>query len=1060
MDLNAHKTDFHTDNEKRQILIVDDEINNREILAEILKQNYDILQAVNGVEALNLIRSHQETLSLILLDLFMPQMDGKEVLSRVRENVDFAHIPVIVFTSDQQSEAECLSLGAIDFIPKPYPQPNVILARVRRTIELFEDRRIIQVTERDTLTGLYTKEYFFRYAEQFDRRHKGMNTDAILIDVNHFHLINERFGKTFGDEILRHVGDKIRESVWNSGGIVSRKEADTFLIYCPHRDDYSSMLEKISEELSGEDDSGIRIYLRMGVYADTDKSIDIEQRFDRAKIAADSVHGNYTNNIGIYDDVLNQKALFAEQLVEEFPAALENNQFQVYFQPKFDIRPNKPVITSAEALVRWVHPKLGMINPGVFIPLFEENGLIRKVDHFVWRETARKIREWKDRYDFHVPVSVNVSRLDLYDPNISGILKDIIEENGLTTNDLLLEITESAYTQDSGQIIDVVKKLRDDGFRIEMDDFGSGYSSLNMISSLPIDALKLDMQFIRNAFAEGGSMRMIEVIIDIAGFLGVPSIAEGVETEEQMKALRMMGCDIVQGFYFSKPVPAEEFEHFLSEGKIARAELDAALKDEKKIAEEKMAAEVAAMRDPEKESSVFELENTSVKTESEKGIPMRAFNIILAVLAVLISIGMFVVDRFVDRGYRASVDASERLLLAQQSAFTMENVSDYLTDRVRSFVVNGDVRLMEDFFKEVEQTRRRDQALNVLNDLLDGHDNSAYESLSAALELSNELIEREYHAMRLRLEADGYKSSEIPPLLSGVSLSEKELSLSAVEQTNLAAGMLFDDVYLGYKDKIKENVRLCTESLLEQSRNEFEMASVRMVRLLRIQSVLTVLLLAVVFAIIFFIRNQIRKPLSDLVENIRAHQPDKPKGAAELRFVSLTYNDFLADSQKLQAELSFESFHDQLTGIFNKRAYDLMVRSVDTNHVALLLFDVDQFKKFNDTYGYNVGDLVLKRIASLLKKHFRSVDIVCRIGGDEFVVIMTRMNSSMRYLVENKFLQINKELQTPNGEIPEVSVSLGAAFSDRRDPQGDLLEDAEAALKKAKSTGRRSCEIY
>ena len=301
----------------------------------------------------------------------MPVMDGKEVLERVTEDVDLAHIPVIVLTTDQQSEVECLSLGAIDFIPKPYPQVDVILARVRRTVELSEDRRIIQVTERDTLTGLYTKEYFFRYAEQFDNRHKGMDTDAILVDVNHFHMINERYGKVYGDRLLRQIADNIRKVTMDHGGIVSRKEADTFLIYCPHRDDYENMLETISSGIDGEEAGGTRIHLRMGVYSVVDKSLDIELRFDRAKTAADTVHGSFTKMVGIYDDDLNQRELYAEQLVEDFSKALETNQFLVYFQPKFDIRPRNPILTGAEALVRWNHPKFGMISPSVFVPLFE-----------------------------------------------------------------------------------------------------------------------------------------------------------------------------------------------------------------------------------------------------------------------------------------------------------------------------------------------------------------------------------------------------------------------------------------------------------------------------------------------------------------------------------------------------------------------------------------------------------------------------------------------------------------------------------------------------------------
>ena len=553
---------FHAANGKRQILVADDEMINREILGHLLQADYEVLFAENGREALDLARENRDTLSLVLLDLLMPVMSGMEVLQEMKSDPALEQLPVIVVTSDQSAEIASLGVGAADFISKPYPQPGVILARVRRTIELSEDRQIILSTERDPLTGLYNREYFYRYAEQLDQHHKHLEMDAIVLDVNHFHVINERHGKAYGDAVLRHIGESVRSMVSESGGIVCRREADTFMVYCPHRMDYRDILENASEGLDGEG-SGSRVRLRMGVYAVVDKSIDIERRFDRAKSASDTVRNNYSKAIGIYDDALRRQELYEEQLIDDFRAALRDRQFVVFYQPKFDIRPDIPVLSSAEALVRWKHPNLGMISPGVFIPLFEENGLIQELDEYVWRTAAAQIRDWRNRFGISVPVSVNVSRIDMYDPNLIATFQSIMAEYGLTPKEFLLEITESAYTEDSAQIISTVNRLRALGFQIEMDDFGTGYSSLNMISSLPIDALKLDMKFIRNAFRDGKDTRLIEVIIDIADYLEVPVIAEGVETEEQLMTLKAMGCDIVQGYYFSKPVPPEEYECFV-----------------------------------------------------------------------------------------------------------------------------------------------------------------------------------------------------------------------------------------------------------------------------------------------------------------------------------------------------------------------------------------------------------------------------------------------------------------------------------------------------------------
>lgn len=558
---------FHSSNGKRLVLVVDDELINREMLGAILQDEYEVIYAADGQEALTRIREHKDTLSLVLLDLMMPVMSGMEVLRRIKDDPDIRQIPVIVLTADQDAEIESLSLGAIDFIPKPYPQVGVIQARVLRTIELSEDRQIILSTERDPLTGLYNREYFYRYAEQFDHHHKDLDMDAIVLDVNHFHMINERYGKAYGDDVLRRVGEKVRDMVRDSGGIVCRREGDTFLVYCPHREDYRAILDNASIGLAGDDAANNRVRLRMGVYSVVDKSIDMERRFDRAKNAADTVRNSFAKTIAIYDKQLHEEELYAEQLIEDFQTALREQQFTVFYQPKFDIRPEIPVLSSAEALVRWQHPKLGMINPGVFIPLFEDNGLIQQLDNYVWHKAAAQIQAWKERFGISVPVSVNVSRIDMYDPNLVETFQNILSDHGLTSEEFLLEITESAYTQDSAQIISTVNRLRTLGFQIEMDDFGTGYSSLNMISTLPIDALKLDMKFIRNAFRDGKDTRMIEVIIDIADYLSVPVIAEGVETEEQLYALRAMGCDIVQGYYFSKPVPPEEYERFVEQRK-------------------------------------------------------------------------------------------------------------------------------------------------------------------------------------------------------------------------------------------------------------------------------------------------------------------------------------------------------------------------------------------------------------------------------------------------------------------------------------------------------------
>lgn len=548
---------------KKTILIVEDEFINREILKNILCHDYDLLTAEDGKTALEILKEKQEDISLVLLDLILPEMSGMEILGQMKSDTYLNNIPVIVLTSDKGQEVECLDLGASDFISKPYPNTNIILARIHRVIELYEDRKIIKYTERDPLTKLYTKQYFYEYANEMDAHHKDVEMDAIVVGIRSFHIVKERFGVNYSNALLVRFARRLQKMKAHISGIVCHLEADMFIIYCEHIDKYDDFLEEISKNLYVDKDNKTPINLQLGIYQNVDKSIDIDMRFERAKDALDKIRTSVVKTISIFDNKLQDKEMFEEQLIEEFPNAIKKNQFVVYYQPKYNIKGETPVLSSAEALIRWNHPKLGLISPGIFIPLFEEKGLIRLLDLYVWEEAAAQMRRWKEQFGRHVPVSVNVSRVDLYDPDLLETLKDIVKRNDLSCPDLLLEVTESAYTEEVDMILAKIKSLREAGFKIEIDDFGTGYSSLSMINKIPLDALKIDMIFIRNAFSGQNDNQMIKIIIDLASYLKVPTIAEGVETKEQVEVLKKLGCDIVQGYYFSKPVPPQEFEQFL-----------------------------------------------------------------------------------------------------------------------------------------------------------------------------------------------------------------------------------------------------------------------------------------------------------------------------------------------------------------------------------------------------------------------------------------------------------------------------------------------------------------
>lgn len=557
---------FHSIAGKRLVLIVDDEQINRDILARIITDDFDCVFAANGEEAVARIREYGDMLSLVLLDLRMPVMDGFEVMRWMKSTDGYAEIPVIILTSDESAEVASLKLGASDFITKPFSVPEVILTRMQKTIELYEDRSIIQSTEREELTGLFNKEYFYRYAEQFDKFHQDLVMDAVFIDINHFRLINELYGRKAGDEILIHLSDYLKDLREKTKCIAGRMEADKFFLYIEQgRVKYPEMIREIDSHFGNLRD--IHVHIRCGIYPSVDKDLAVETRFDRAIQAVNTLKDKYSKTIAWYDNAAYQKQLFEDRMLNEMDGALAAQQFYLQFQPKYNVHGETPVLTSAEVLVRWNHPEHGQISPGQFIPVFERNGLIQKLDYYILDRALECAGRWKHDHGIELPLSINVSRIDLYNHTLIDDITEKLDQFGIPKEKLYLEITESAYMDNPDQLNDIIARLRSEGFKIEMDDFGSGYSSLNMLADVPVDVLKMDMGFVQNLSSSKKQETMIRLVMDVAKYLDLIVVAEGVTEQSQVDFLRSVGCDIIQGYYFSKPLSEAEFvEHLLQKG--------------------------------------------------------------------------------------------------------------------------------------------------------------------------------------------------------------------------------------------------------------------------------------------------------------------------------------------------------------------------------------------------------------------------------------------------------------------------------------------------------------
>ena len=560
--------------EKIKILVVDDSTPNRMILADEFRGIYHVLLASNGREALEILSKNSD-IAIVLLDLIMPVMDGFDVLKSMLADDTLSTIPVLAITSSDNPAdfINALDLGAFDVMKKPIDlkiaghKIRNILARTsvfreQKTNDIF--RHIIENNEIDEKTGIYNKETFCRCAKELMLQHPERKYVVVHEDIDDFKVLNEVYGIAEGDRILQSFGEfLIRNAIPNM--IYGHWEADHFVI-CMSLEDFNShhMAELVLNPIQNRIDYNISV--RMGVYIVDDITLDVSLMCDRALLALKSIKNNFTKHIAFYDDAMRLELLERQQVVSEMNTALEEGQFIVYLQPQYNYETR--TLHGAEALVRWKHPERGLIPPIKFIPVFEENGFITHLDEYVWEEVCKFQRNWLDRGYNIVPISVNVSRTDICSLRLAEFFRKLVEKYDLPTSAIRIEITESAYIDTPAQLVNSVEKLRQAGFSVEMDDFGSGYSSLNTLKDVPVDMLKLDMKFIEDEGKESRGGSILSSVVRMSNWLRLPVLAEGVETKNQADYLKSIGCVYMQGYYFAKPMPVSEYEKLLSAEKF------------------------------------------------------------------------------------------------------------------------------------------------------------------------------------------------------------------------------------------------------------------------------------------------------------------------------------------------------------------------------------------------------------------------------------------------------------------------------------------------------------
>lgn len=413
------------------------------------------------------------------------------------------------------------------------------------------------LSEFDQLTNIPNSGRFYIDVEKALVEDRGKQYAIISFDINKFKLINDLFGMTTGDEVLKHVAEVFKEKL-PEDALCCRMHSDVFFLCVSFkkRGDIIKLIEKIRKGLDHNRFS-FDINATFGVYLVEDKTIPINLMCDRATLAGKTVKENAMRFCAFYDEQYRDEIIRNKEIEQDMGAAISNQQFKMYVQPKYSLSSGE--ICGAEVLARWEHPTKGLIQPNDFIPLFERNGFILKLDEYMWDMACKTIARWYTEGKKPIPLSVNISRCHLKNNNLLHAWKKLIRKYEIPTSDITLEITETFF-YDSDDLYKVLNKLRDMGFRLELDDFGAGYSSLNMIRRIPVDIIKIDKDFLDQKLATDKGKIVVSHTIAMAKDLNLGVIAEGVETKEHVEFLKSSDCDVAQGYFFAKPMPLEEFE--------------------------------------------------------------------------------------------------------------------------------------------------------------------------------------------------------------------------------------------------------------------------------------------------------------------------------------------------------------------------------------------------------------------------------------------------------------------------------------------------------------------
>ena len=551
------------------VLVIDDDRVDREILKNILSKDFYVVDYQDAQEGFDFLARHELDVKCVVVDIYMPNMDGYEFLKKVNESG--LKIPVIVTTSDvgEEIQVKVLADGAWDFITKPY-NADIVKLRVQNAImrtEFFAFKKLKYIAEYDPLTGIFNKDKFLKKTRIMLDNNRDKKFAFIRFDIDRFQLVNSFYGVSEGDRFIKYLAMGLENLAKQRQNLTyGRIEAEVFALCGEYETEQEvfELIERHIEIIKGYN-RNFDLVPNFGIYFLDDLTLSPNVMLDRATLAAKECKGNYIDTVGIFKPEMSSRLEKEQEIVNEMVHALQDEQFIVYLQPKYSLETNAPA--GAEALVRWMHPEKGMISPGLFIPVFEKNGFIERLDHYVWEVICKYLKKWIDEGLKPNPISVNISRVDLYNPQIVDFIINLVDKYNVPHELFQLELTETAYMDNPQVMKQVVAGLKENGFTVMMDDFGSGYSSLSILKEIEVDVLKIDMRFFDSSGNDGRSENIIASVVRMAKWLGMPAVAEGVEKAEQVNFLGSVGCEYVQGFYFARPMPIDEYEKLAKENK-------------------------------------------------------------------------------------------------------------------------------------------------------------------------------------------------------------------------------------------------------------------------------------------------------------------------------------------------------------------------------------------------------------------------------------------------------------------------------------------------------------